>query len=73
MAIEFYTKYLSPAYSTWMMDQYGLTQEDYVYDQKIILNDCYAQGILFFIVLFPAIAEAYSSHFCYADGIWFYR
>jgi len=52
-----------------MMDQYGLTQEDYVYDQKIMLNDCYAQGMLFFIVLFPAIAEAYSSHFCYADGI----
>jgi len=52
-----------------MADQYGLMPEDYVYDQKIMLNDRYTQGMLFFIVLFPAIVEAYSSHFCYADGI----
>ena len=71
MAIEFHTKYLSPAYSTWMADQYGLRLEDYVYDPMRLSSEHYTQGI--FIVLFPAIAEAYSSHFCYADGIWFYR
>jgi len=52
-----------------MTNQYGFTPEDYVFDLKILLNRRYTQGMLFFIVLFPAIAEAYSSHFCYADGI----
>jgi len=65
--------YLSPAYSTWMTDQYGATPQDYVYDLMRLSSEHYTQGMLFFIELFPAIAEAYSSHFCYADGIWFYR
>jgi len=51
-----------------MADQYGLI-EGYVDDLMRLPNAQYTQGMLFFIVLFPAIAEAYSSHFCYADGI----
>jgi len=52
-----------------MTDQYGLAPEDYIDDLNILSNDRHTQGMLFFIVLFPAIIEAYSSHFCYADGI----
>jgi len=52
-----------------MADQYGLIPEDYVDDLMSLSSENYTQGMLFFIVLFPAIAEAYSSHFCYADGI----
>jgi len=52
-----------------MADQYGLPPDFYDLDLKVLLNERYTQGMLFFIVLFPAIVEAYSSHFCYADGI----
>jgi len=52
-----------------MAGQDGLPPEVYDFDLKILLNERYTQGMLFFIVLFPAIVEAYSSHFCYADGI----
>ena len=35
-----------------MANQYGLTPEDYVYDLKRLSNECYGQGMLFYIILF---------------------
>jgi len=52
MVIEFREKYLSPAYSTQMADQYGLTPEDYVFDLKRLSNERYCQGMLFLILSF---------------------
>jgi len=36
-----------------MTDQYGLTPQDYVDDLKILSNQRYVEGMLFFIVFFP--------------------
>ena len=52
MVIEFRTKYLPLVYSTQMIDQYGLTPQDYVDDLNKLSNSRYGQGVLFFIVLF---------------------
>jgi len=52
-----------------MTNQYGLAPEDYIDDLMRLSSENYTQGMLFFIVLFPAITEAYSSYFCYVDGI----
>ena len=52
MDIEFRTKYLPPAHSSQMADQYGVTPEIYIYDLKILLNNRYSQGMLFFILSF---------------------
>ena len=35
-----------------MADQYGVTPEIYIYDLKILLNNRYSQGMLFFILSF---------------------
>jgi len=51
MVIEFRTKYLPLVYSTQMIDQYGLTPQDYVDDLNKLSNSRYGQGVLFFIVL----------------------
>ena len=50
--IKFCTKHLSPAYSTPMADQYGMTPEDYVLDLKKLSNARYSQGMLFLILSF---------------------
>jgi len=49
MVTECRTKYLPPAYSTQMADQYGVAPEVYIYDLKILSNNRYSQGMLFFI------------------------
>ena len=42
-----------------MADKYGLTQEAYIFDATILSNRRYGEGMLFLILSFPAIAEAF--------------
>jgi len=44
--------YKVPPYPLQMVDQYGLTPEDYAYDLKILSYKHYGQGMLSFILLF---------------------
>jgi len=48
--IELCKKYLPPAHSTQMADQYGLLPEDYVDDLKSMSIRRYSQGVLFLIL-----------------------
>jgi len=52
MVIEFRTKYLPPTHSSQMAGQYGVPPEVYIYDLKILSNNRYSQGMLFFILSF---------------------
>jgi len=52
-----------------MTDQYGLISEDYITDPENLSGTRYTQSMAISVCQLKSIAEAFSSHRCYLDGI----